>query len=97
MGDFKVIGSVANFYEWTWDLKFIPLAITPFFLDLTWIFPEAVIFDNVDWDMRVTGAWDIHGLWFKSTMTENLKIFTESIIDFAKDTKTNKIVPTQWS
>ena len=93
-GDFKLTGTFLNFYEWTWDLKVTPLAIIPFLLDITWVFPEAALFDKTPWDMRISGVWDVHGLWINSAMTENLKMFTESIIDFAKDPNANKLFPT---
>jgi hypothetical protein len=92
-----------NMYSWSCMLSFIPFDATPYTQTVTWWRPEDYIFQMMssssysytpNWDLRFSGSYDFHALWFQATVTENYKTVSKSFYDWSQSTSYN-LAP-QW-
>ena len=91
---------LGDYYIFHLQLSFIPWDFKPYQQDISYIRPEAILMDNSnypDFDIRVSGKYNFHGIWLVTTLVQEMKTIQKSFVDFMMDTTNSPFWPDSWS
>jgi hypothetical protein len=74
--------------------SFVPIDITPYSQVIIMNRPEDYILSGKPLEFTLQGTYDVHGLIFMTTITENFRLLEKSFYDFFIDMSNYKLYPT---